>query len=109
MKYHALFVIFEKGANFAIVVCWKIIGGALRVKITQIKKNASKTGNFGNEICNLLSIQTDPSRYVFPGQPHVPLSQTALVYKHSLSIAHGRPLGLSVSNGACHNYNHKSK
>ena len=31
MKYHALFVIFEKIANFEIVVCCKIIGGALRV------------------------------------------------------------------------------
>ena len=32
MKYHALFVIFEKAAKFLIVVCCKIIGGALRVK-----------------------------------------------------------------------------
>ena len=32
MKYHALFVIFEKAAKFEIVICCKIIGGALRVK-----------------------------------------------------------------------------
>ena len=31
MKYHALFVIFEKAAKFEIVVCCKITGGALRV------------------------------------------------------------------------------
>ena len=30
MKYHALFVIFEKAAKFEIVVCCIIIGGALR-------------------------------------------------------------------------------
>ena len=32
MKYHALYIIFEKTAKFAIVFCCKIIGGALRVK-----------------------------------------------------------------------------
>ena len=31
MKYHALSVIFEKAAEFLIVVCCKFIGGALRV------------------------------------------------------------------------------
>ena len=30
MKYHALFVIFEKASKFEIVVCCKVIGGALR-------------------------------------------------------------------------------
>ena len=32
MKYHTLFVIFEKASKFEIVVCCKKIGGALRVK-----------------------------------------------------------------------------
>ena len=32
MKYHALFVIFEKAAKNLIVVCCKVIGDALRVK-----------------------------------------------------------------------------
>ena len=32
MKYHALFVIFEKGAKFAIMVL-QIIGGASRVRV----------------------------------------------------------------------------
>ena len=31
MKHHVLFVIFEKGAKFKIVVLLQIIGGALRV------------------------------------------------------------------------------
>ena len=31
MKYHALFVIFEKAVKFEIVVCSKKIGGASRV------------------------------------------------------------------------------
>ena len=34
MKYHALFVIFEKAEKFEIGVCCQIIGGPLRIKLT---------------------------------------------------------------------------
>ena len=45
MKYHALFVIFEKATKFEIVVCFKHIGGALKVKID--KRPSINT----NELC----------------------------------------------------------
>ena len=40
MKYHVLFVIFEKAAKFEIVVCCKlyIVGGALWVKTFKMLK-----------------------------------------------------------------------
>ena len=38
MKYHALFVIFEKAATFEIVVCCKKIGDTLRVNLKNSRR-----------------------------------------------------------------------
>ena len=48
MKYHALFVNFEKAAKFEIVFCCKIIGGALWVN-----------GGFGRNVIRMKNKKTE--------------------------------------------------